>query len=214
MIAVCDQCRTVQPVTSAAAYQRRQPVAGESDDSGEREDQQVAGRGRVDQAHDRLIPSNARRDEDRRHDRQASQALGTQGAQRERDPERDRGQRIPAVMNQVGQQREAATEREHNRLHGGRYTEDGECEHDGANALARALDALVDKTVRVTMRVFAVTLTQVLMAVMRVMFVRPSVWVGVAQLAMTVQIALDWLIRGGGHGQVSIECACIAGLDR
>jgi len=32
---------------------------------------------------------------------------------------------------------------------------------------------------------------------MRVMFVRSRVWVGVARLAVTVQIALDELIAGG-----------------
>jgi hypothetical protein len=48
----------------------------------------------------------------------------------------------------------------------------------------------------------------------RAMFVRPSVWVGVAQLAMTLQIALDEFIDGGGHGQVSVECTCIVDFDR
>jgi hypothetical protein len=31
---------------------------------------------------------------------------------------------------------------------------------------------------------------------------------------VTVQIAVDELIRGGRHGQVSVERACIVGFDR
>jgi hypothetical protein len=66
----------------------------------------------------------------------------------------------------------------------------------------------------VAVRVLAVTLARVFMAAMRVMFVRASVWVGVTQLAVTVQIALDEFIGGGGHGQVSVERAWIVGFDR
>jgi hypothetical protein len=206
MIAVRDQCGTVQPVAGAAAYQRGEPVAGEPDCSRERECEQMAGRGWVNQAQDRLIRGNARGKEDRRHDRQAGQALGARGAHGERDPERDRGQGVPAVVDQVGQQRQAAAEREHDRLHRGRYAEDGERDRNGPNALARALDALIDETVPVPV------LVGVPVAVL--VFVRPGVWVGVAQGAVTVQIALDELIGGGRHGQVSIECACVVGLDR
>ena len=103
---------------------------------GECEDEEMTGRGWVDQAQDRLIRSYASRDEDRRHDGQAGQALGALGAHRERDTERDRGQRVPAVVDQVGQQRQAAGDREHERLHHGCGAEDGECEHDGPDALA------------------------------------------------------------------------------
>ena len=68
-------------------------------------------------------------------------------------------------MDQVGQQREAAGEREHERLYRGGAGEDAERERDGPDALARALDALVDEPVRVTMRVLAVIVARVLMAV-------------------------------------------------
>jgi hypothetical protein len=72
-------------------------------------------------------------------------------------------------VDQVGQQRQAATEREHDRLHCGRNGEDGERERerDGPNALAGALDALVHETVGVTVLV----VVGVLMAV--VVLVRP-----------------------------------------
>lgn len=64
------------------------------------------------------------------------------------------------------------------------------------------------------MCVLVVIRARVLMAVMRVMFVRAGVWVGVTQLAVTVQIARDELIGCGGHGQVSVERVYIGGLDR
>jgi hypothetical protein len=63
----------------------------------------------------------------------------------------------------------------------------------------------------VTVLVLVAMVARVLIAVMRVWL---GVWVDVAQLAVAVQMALDGLIGGGGHGQVSVECACIAGFDR
>src|SRR6185437_12248536 len=55
MIAVCDQRGAVEPASGAAAYQRGKPVTGETDCSSEREREQVARRGGMDEAHDRLI---------------------------------------------------------------------------------------------------------------------------------------------------------------
>lgn len=69
---------------------------------------------------------------------------------------------------------------------------------DDPNTIARALDALAGQPVGVTMRVLAMTLARLLMAVMRVMFVRPGVRVGVTQPAVTVQVAFDRLMGGGG----------------
>ena len=137
------------------------------------------------------IRGDAGGDEDRRDDGQAGQALGARRAQRERDTEGDSGQRVPAVVYQVGQQRQAAGEREHERLHRGGTCQDPERERDGPDALAGALDALVHETVRVTVRVLAVIVVRVLMAVMGAVFVRPDVRVGVAQRAVTVQVAFD-----------------------
>jgi hypothetical protein len=50
----------------------------------------------------------------------------------------------------------------------------------------------------VTVRVLAMIVVNV-----RVVFVRPRMWVGVAQRAMTVQIVLDKFVGGGWHG---LEC--------
>jgi hypothetical protein len=50
------------------------------------------------------------------------------------------------------------------------------------------------------MRALAVIVARVLMVVgVGVVFVRSSVWVSVAQGAVTVQVAFDKLIGGGGH---------------
>ena len=61
------------------------------------------------------------------------------------------------------------------------------------------------------MRVTVLVVAGVLLAVV---LVRPGVRVRVAQSAVTVQIAPDELIGGGGHSQVSVECGCVIGLDR
>ena len=61
MIAVRDQCGTVQSVPGACAYLGGEPVAGESDRAGEGEDEEMTGRGWVDQAQDRLDTRRRRR---------------------------------------------------------------------------------------------------------------------------------------------------------
>jgi hypothetical protein len=43
--------------------------------------------------------------------------------------------------------------------------------------------------------------------------VRPGVWVGVTQLAMTVQIPVDQLIGGRSQGHLSVARAYIVGVD-
>ena len=51
---------------------------------------QVRQRLRIDEAQDRLVQRDARRDEDREDDEQARDLLGAEGAEEERDPDRDR----------------------------------------------------------------------------------------------------------------------------
>jgi hypothetical protein len=48
-----------------------------------------------------------------------------------------------------------------------------------------------------TVRVLVVIVMRVLMAIV---FMLSGVWMGVAQRAVTVQIAFDTFIGGGGHG--------------
>lgn len=131
----------------------------------------------MDEAQDRLVRGHARGDEDGCHNSKAGEALGAWGAQRERNAERDRGQGVAAVVDQVSEQRQAAGEGEHERLHRGGAGENAQRERDGPDALAGALDALVNKPMRMTVRVLVVIVMRVLMAIV---VMRPGVWVSVA----------------------------------
>ncbi len=55
--------------------------------------------------------------------------------------------------------------------------------------------------------VLSVSVVRVLMVVVGVVLVWPGMGVGVTQGAVTMHIALDQLIGGRGHGQVSVERA-------
>ena len=110
---------------------------------------QVVRRARVHEAPDRLDARHARRDEDRRDDRQPGPALGALGAQPEGDPQRERGRRVAEVVDEVGQQGDAPGRDEDERLRDRRGAQDREGERHRAHAGARAFDRLVDEAVRV-----------------------------------------------------------------
>jgi hypothetical protein len=74
---------------------------------------------RIDQPLNRLPERNASTDEDRRDDEVAGALLRCEGAHEEGDPQRHRGQRISEVVDQVGEERDAAGEHEHSALHQG-----------------------------------------------------------------------------------------------
>lgn len=126
-------------------------IARVSNRSGEREDREVARRLRVDLSADGLISSDAGADEDRRDDCQPSPPLSDSRAQRERDPQRKRGQRITEVVDQVGEQRDAAARQEHRQLKDRRHSEYRERERDSTNPISRALYAVIDQAVRMAM---------------------------------------------------------------
>jgi hypothetical protein len=69
VVAVCSQGRAVEAAPGSAAYQRCEPTAREADRAGEGEDGQMARRGWMDEAQDRLVGGDARGDEDGRDDR-------------------------------------------------------------------------------------------------------------------------------------------------
>jgi hypothetical protein len=54
-------------------------------------------------------------------------------------------------VDQIGQQRDAAARQENDCLGDGSETENRKREQDSTNALPRELDALIDKTMRMTM---------------------------------------------------------------
>jgi hypothetical protein len=110
----------------------------------------------MNQALHRLDTGNTRADEDRRDDGEACTSLRELGAQSERDTERHGSQRVAEIVNQVSQQRDAATRNENSRLSDSGYTEHRERERDGANTLPRALDAVIHKTMRMPVRMVVI----------------------------------------------------------
>ena len=117
---------------------------------------QVVQRCRVDETPDRFDPGDEGGDEDRGDHEQAGAALGALGSQQECDAERDGGQRVAEVVDEVREQRDGARQREHDGLRDRREAEDAQRQQHRAHAVARALDGLVHQAVRVAMGVVAV----------------------------------------------------------
>jgi hypothetical protein len=93
----------------------------------------VIGRQRVDDPLEREHPGRDRADQNGQHDGDAGAALCTRGAQEERRGERDGGQAVADVVDQVGQQRHAAgrdvdggLDRRGDRQHGERDADDAQ----------------------------------------------------------------------------------------
>ena len=82
-------------------------------------------------------------------DEQPREALGAGRAQRERDAERDRRRGVAEVVDEIGEQRDAAGRDEHRDLRERGDAEDEQREQHGPHALARALDRVVHQAVRV-----------------------------------------------------------------
>ena len=126
-----------------------------------RERREVLGLVRVQQAVDRLVAGDAGADEDGEYDGEAGPALGARAAQGEGDRERDRGGGVAEVVDEVGEQGDAAGGDEDEQLGDRGGAEDDEREPDGAQALAGALDRLVDEAVGVAAVAVAVAVVVV-----------------------------------------------------
>ena len=103
VVAVRDQRRAREPPAGTQPHLGGDLVPDEADHPGGGEHPEVGQVLRVDEALDRLVERDAGRDEDREHDGEPGELLGAEVAQEERDPERDRGQRVAEVVDQVGQ---------------------------------------------------------------------------------------------------------------
>jgi hypothetical protein len=128
-------------------------VADEPHDAGGGQRPQVVELLRVDQTLDRLPQRDAGADEDRCHHEVACAFLGLEGAQQERDPQRNGGQRVPEVVDQVGQQRDAAGEHEHHELQDEGDQQDEQAPGHRAQPIARGDDRPGDEPVAVAMPV-------------------------------------------------------------
>jgi hypothetical protein len=153
VVAVCDQRGARESATGAESHLGRKFVSGEPDDAGRGKHPQVGQVLRVEEALDGLVQRHARRDENREYDRKTGELLAPEAAKEERYAERDGGQRIAEVVDQVGEQRDRVGEEEDYELRDCGETEDREAEGDRFDTLARANDRAVDETVRVAMRV-------------------------------------------------------------
>jgi hypothetical protein len=108
VVAVGHQGRAIKASSRAESDLGRDPVPHVADGAGDPKDQEVVRSLWVDEAQDRLDAGHARRNEDGRHDEQARNALGARRAPREGHPERDRRGGVAEVVDQVGEQGDAA----------------------------------------------------------------------------------------------------------
>lgn len=147
VFAVCAQRSTVQAPPSTHANLRGDEVSAIADRARDTQGEEMRRRTRMNEPLHRLNARHARADEDRSNDSQARTTLGPIRTKRESDPERDRGQRVAEVVDQIGEQRNAATRDKHDGLRERGQAENREREQDRADAVPRALDAPIDEAV-------------------------------------------------------------------
>src|ERR1035437_796504 len=155
VVAVGDERGAVEAMSGAPADLGGDEVAQVPDNAGEREHPQVGGWTLVDEAENRLDPRHARADEDGRNDEQSRLALGSLRTHQEGDSQGNCGERVPEVVDEVGQQCDRTRQYEDERLSDGGEAEHSEGDEHGAHALARALDGVMNKAVGVAMVVMA-----------------------------------------------------------
>ena len=125
MVAVGHKGRALEAPTGTGANEGRDPVAREAERPSRRERHQVLDVAGRDQSVDCLVAGDAGADEDRRDDRKPRPTLRAGASQREGDSERDRGRRVAGVVDQIGEQSDAARSGEDDRLDAG-----GERQHE------------------------------------------------------------------------------------
>ena len=104
----------------------------------------------VDEAVNRFDTGRHRRDEDRGHDEVARGAFSSTAVKKERDAERHSSERVPAVVDEVGQQSDRPRGCKHHGLHDSGDTEHHEADRNGADTFVRADDRGVHETMGVT----------------------------------------------------------------
>lgn len=144
VVTIGDQRRTVEPRARAQPDLRGDFVPDEADRSGDRENREVGEIARVNQPIRRLDRGHRCGCEDRQHDGVTGPTLAPLTAEPERDAERNGGQRVTAVVDQVGKQRDRVRSGEDDRLQGRSPGEDGKTPGNGANPFTRTNDGRVD----------------------------------------------------------------------
>jgi alpha-ribazole phosphatase/probable phosphoglycerate mutase len=137
--AVRDQRGRPDPAADPDPVARDELVAGEADQAGDDDDADVRDGLLVDQPAYGLVAGDDRGQGDHRDDEQPGQVLGPAvavgvaagagtPAEDERDPQRDRGQRVGEVVHRVGQQRDRAGDQDDRQLR-----DRGRQQHDQAD---------------------------------------------------------------------------------
>src|SRR5437773_6723532 len=108
---------------------------------------------RMDEALDRLAERDEGADEDGENNRQAGETLSFAAAKEESAPERDRGERLSEVMDQIGEERDAQRPRVDERLHERRQRQDPEAQE---TARMPACERRIDRSTSVRVLVFVV----------------------------------------------------------
>ena len=151
MVAVRDERRAVQTAAGAQPHLRSELVARIADDAGGCHPAEVRELLRVDQALDRCVERDASAHEDGEDDEVAGDLLGPRAAHEERDAERHRGQRVAGVVDEVGEQRDAAAGDEDDRLQDRGDTQHTEADRHRTHTGATADDRSIDEPVAVSM---------------------------------------------------------------
>ena len=151
VVTVRDERRAVQTTAGAQPHLRSHLVARDSRRAGGCYPAEVRELLRVDQALDRCVERDASAHEDREDDEVAGDLLGPRAAHEERDAERHCGQRVAGVVDEVGEQRDAAAGDEDDRLERCSDPEHTEADRHRTHAGAAADDRSVDEPVAVSM---------------------------------------------------------------
>ncbi len=155
------QCRAVEPPAGTQANTGREFVAGEPDEACERECSEVVELAGIDQAIDRLVGGDARGDEDRRDHGISRPTFASLAAKDEGDAERDRGQCVADVVDEVREQCDGVGHDEHESLERSGCGEDRQAPRDRLDARPRANDRRVDESVRMSVIVVVIVVVMV-----------------------------------------------------
>ena len=101
----------------------------------------------VDEAHDRHVEGDAGRNENREDDSQTGEPFAANTPEVESYAQRDRGQGVAEVVDQVRKERDGAGQREDRELRGRSDSKNDEADPDGLDAFVRPDDRAIDESV-------------------------------------------------------------------
>jgi hypothetical protein len=147
MVAVCDESGAVELPPCSGSHPGSDHVATKADQARQSERNQMTWPFGVDEALHGFVGSDAGRHEDRHDDRETCVPFGSIRAQHERDPQRNRRQRITEVVYQVREKGDAAGQDKDQGLDACGKTQDSEGNRYRPQAVARPFDGWVYEAV-------------------------------------------------------------------